>query len=290
MKTNMPIVQLITRGVFVTAALSLLAIGCSGGSGGGGGTGQVQVQVMDAPFTTTCFAEALVTVDRIEIQPTGSQGNGGWTTVTTTAQTFDLLDLTAGVSQTAAFATVPAGRYHQIRLNIVDATLVWADGATRSFTIPSGEVKIIPKPQIVIVPGQTTNLMLDFDVARSFVVTGTPTTDCDALKQAGKIMFTPLIRAINRDASGVVSGVITDGATGGGFPGVTISANDGTNPPVTTLSATGAGPSGTPAGEYALLLDPGTYSLSFEAPGRTTVSQTATVEAGRVVNLDVTIP
>lgn len=279
----------------VLVSIAWLAAGCGGGGSSGavqGQTGFIDVRMTDAPFPVSCFAEATVVVDRIEIQSSGSQDDGGWTVVTATSQVYNLLDLAGGVSQNAAFAQVPAGRYHQVRLFVSSAILTWADGSgfQREFKIPSDVVKINPKPHIVIVPGMTTGLMLDFDLSRSFVQQGPPAATCEELKQANSISFKPVVRATNVEASGVVAGTVTDGANGGvPFAGVTVSADDGVNPVVSTISADGT--TGPDPGSYALLLDPGTYTITFEAPGRTPVAFPGIgVATGSVTTLDASIP
>src|SRR5207247_1901840 len=62
-----------------------------------------------------------------------------------------------------------------------------------------------------IAAGQTTPLVLDFDLANSFHVTGLggdPT--CDELKLGSTILFDPVVHALNADETGVVSGTVTD--------------------------------------------------------------------------------
>lgn len=271
-------------------AALVLAAGC-GGSGGASsstGTGTLAVRVTDAPFPADCFDAALVAIDRIEIQ-----GPGGWKVIADTPQMIDLLDLTGGISTPAGIAQLPTGRYHQIRLVMASSdagVLTWAsDGSTTSFWVPSGEVKINPKPHILIKKGETTTLFLDFDLASSFVQNpangGPPASDCAALQaDANRIQFKPVVRAVN--AQTVVSGLVTDAVTGDGFTGVTVRATDGTT---TTSTLTAGGTTAEPEGAYVLLLGPGTWTLTFEAAGRTTETRTVTLDDGERETLDVTI-
>jgi hypothetical protein len=295
---------------FVMAA-GIVALGAFGGGCGGGGgssSGTLVVGVSDAPFPVACFAEATVTISGIELQAAGAMGNQGFIAVLPSPTAVNLLDVphatsTTPVGQVILSAQVPPGRYHMIRLRMTSpdaGVLTFHDGETRSFTVPSGEVKIVAKPDIVIVGGQTTTLNLDFDLPNSFHI-NTPYTDCadletQLLADPSKVVnFRPVCRATNKDVHGIVEGVVKKG-DGSGFPGVTVTATDQADGTNTLSTLTGDVATGAPEdGFYALFLEPGTYDLTYEFhdPSGTVLTSTVTgvtVETGKVTNLpDVTL-
>ncbi len=89
-----------------------------------------------------------------------------------------------------------AGHYTQIRLVISEADVV-VDGATYSLAVPSGTFKFVSGFEIVSdVP---TELIVDFDAARSIHITG-----------KGEYKITPTLRLINKVQCGSISGQVTN--------------------------------------------------------------------------------
>jgi hypothetical protein len=245
-----------------------------------------------------------VEIDRAEVQ-----GEGGFVEIPLVGAvngvvTLDLLQLRSGVEESLAIGTLPVGTYHQIRLHIVSATLQFTDASPEQpFVIPSGMqsgLKINVQPHFVISDGQTTPIVLDFDVANSFHVTasgGDPT--CDDLKSGeGTVHFNPVVRAMVVDATGVIAGFVRNDVPEpvadvevSAFPAGTVVDADSV-PVATTFSA----PSGlveAEEGSYALRLDPGDYDLYVRAQGveaRTLAASAVNVVAGATTNVDLTIP
>lgn len=286
--------------------LGLCALAACGG--GGADTGTVYVAATDGPFPATdgCLDSALIEVDRVEVQGTSGFVEIPLTDATNGVVTLDLLDLRSGLEQSLAIGELPTGTYHQIRLHIVSATMQFTDGSPdQEFKIPSGMqsgLKINVQPNFVIASGQTTPLVLDFDLANSFHVTGTgndPT--CDELKQGeNTVLFNPVVHALNADETGVVSGNVTDSAAAAvgdvevtAFPAGTVV--DGTTvPSATTFSAPAPSSASSPAeGSYALRLDPGSYDLYVRAQGatdRTLAAGGVSVTANAITTQDLQIP
>ena len=290
------------RTLFVGLTAAWMAVGCGGG--GGGGTGTLALRATDGPFPATdgCLSAAEIDVDRVEVQ-----GDSGFVEIPLTAPvggvvTLDLLQLRSGLDAALALGSLPTGTYHQIRLHIVDTRLVFTDGSpTQSFKVPSGMqsgLKINVNPNFVIANGQTTPLLLDFDLSNSFHVTGTGgDPDCADLKTGeNTVLFDPVVHAVNTDQTGVVQGVVSD-ATPAPVGDVEVTAFvPGADPavdlPVATTFTAPAG--GTAAeGSYAMHLDPGTYDLYVRVQGatdRTLGASGVVVATGAVVTEDLTIP
>lgn len=181
------------------------------------GKGTVSFLVTDAPFPTDLVAEANVTIDKIEIRKADeSEGEDseGSTFVIVSEETmeFNLLDLRNGVTAELTNVELDAGTYDQIRLHVVDASVVLSDEASTTFDlkIPSGSssgLKIKIKDGLIVQDGGFSTVLLDFDVSQSFVVQGNPLT------KAGikGFIFKPVIRAVVEEATGSIEGHITVG-------------------------------------------------------------------------------
>jgi hypothetical protein len=294
--------------VVLGALLGLPA--CGGGDGGAadGGSGQLVLSVTDAPFPLIdgCLAAALVEIDAVSARQEG----GGWVDVPLGEAAggsveIDVLDLRAGVADQLALGDVPTGAYSEVRLHVAAARLEFTDGSpARSFTVPSGMasgLKLKVDPPVLLVAGQTANLMLDIDVSESFHTAGLggePT--CDDLKDGhGKVIFAPVVRVVNTDTSGLVLGIVRDDAeVPQGDVEVTAfeagtSPGPGAEPVVTTFSAP-PGVAGVAEGAYALWLEPGTYDLYVRAQGadiRTLAASSILVGPGAIVaGTDLTLP
>jgi hypothetical protein len=136
------------------------------------GEGTLVLKITDAPDYN--ITEAWVTMSEVRVHYAGvsdSDDNdtfGEWITVVNESQIFDLVAL-QDVTELFSTADVSAGWYTQIRL-LVESALVTIDGVQYNLTIPSKNVKLI-KP-FKIEDGQTTTLILDFDVQKSVHKTG----------------------------------------------------------------------------------------------------------------------
>src|SRR4030095_5974329 len=97
--------------------LLLLAAG-SLACGGGSETGKLSLSLTDA--ASDQYKAVYVTISEIQVHRSGGDPDGGWQTVATPNQTFDLLQLVNGVRETLGIATLDAGKYTQMRLIIGD--------------------------------------------------------------------------------------------------------------------------------------------------------------------------
>ncbi len=75
--------------------------------------------------------------------------------------------------------------------------------------MPSGAetgIKIFIKPELVVEGGLTSELLIDFDLSRSFIVQGNPNTPA-GIKGFN---FKPVIQAMNLSTTGRIVGMVTD--------------------------------------------------------------------------------
>ncbi|MBT8185967.1 MAG: DUF4382 domain-containing protein [Eudoraea sp.] len=182
-------------------------------------TGKLIVQLTDAPFPTDDVAEANVTVFKVEVRYKGEQSEAettevegelsedkGFIIVSEEEKDVNLLELTNGVTETLVNTEVPAGGYDLIRVYVKGVNVVLKDGTEYDLKVPSGDasgIKIFIKPELLVSGGLTSDLLLDFDVSRSFVPKGSP----------GAITgfnFKPVIKASNMTIAGTLAGLVSE--------------------------------------------------------------------------------
>ncbi|MDZ7263352.1 MAG: DUF4382 domain-containing protein [candidate division KSB1 bacterium] len=127
-----------------------------------------------------------------------------WVTIQLQADsTVNLLNYTNGRSILLAHGEVPAGHYTQVRLKIKAAEIV-VDGQTFPLAVPSGAQSGLKFGlHFTVNPGASYELVIDFDVNRSIVVTG-PKNDPKSYK------LKPCLRVVSRAITGSISGTVTN--------------------------------------------------------------------------------
>ncbi len=261
--------------LFLVVVLSILCIGCTDGNDSNSEVGRLKVQLTDAPFPHDLVAEANVTVYKIDARYKGSSymedesidyddmtleesKDEGFTILMENEIQVNLLDLTNGVTKTLVDVDVPAGSYDLMRVYVKGINVVLKDGNTYDLKVPSGEqsgIKIFLKPELIVNGGLTSDLLLDFDVSKSFVAKG-------GINNINGFNFKPVIKASNLSTAGTLAGVITekiaDDNIGVDGAQVAIFIADTLN--TTTFSDID--------GAYMIMgLDAGTYSVTVEKEG-----------------------
>jgi Domain of unknown function (DUF4382) len=253
------------------APLSLLAIllvfaafGCSKSSTSPG-FGTVKLRLTDAPGD---FQEVNLAVAEVSAHFEGAGGEsdstGGWQVLRAEPLNVDLLTLRNGVFTTLAVTQVPAGHYTQIRLKLASGSNVVVDGVTHPLTVPSGMQSGYKLVGGFDVPaGGLLDLTLDFDAARSVVLTG-----------SGTYILKPTVRVIQTAASGSITGHVSpDSVSTSVFA---IQAADTIGSTVTSAGAFTVG--ALPAGTYSLAFHPATAY-------RDTTLNNVAVSAGATTNV-----
>jgi len=121
---------------------------------------------------------------------------------------LNLLELTNGITAKLAELEVPAGSYDLVRIYVRGVNVVLKDGTTYDLKVPSGEqtgIKVFIKPELVVAGGLTTDLLLDFDVSRSFVAKGS----LNSPQGINGFNYKPVIKATNNSIAGTLSGRVT---------------------------------------------------------------------------------
>lgn len=156
------------------------------------GTSRMNVRMTDAPGA---YDSILLNVKEIEVIT-----SVGKNTITVNAGPFDILAFRMGKDTLIASQDVPSGRLQEIRLVLHDeGNRVVINGMSHDLNTPSGQssgVKI--KVQEELVANVAYTLLLDFDAAKSIVLTGN-----------GKYILKPVIRAVPTGVSGAITGKVS---------------------------------------------------------------------------------
>lgn len=264
----------------------VLLVGCSDSDDTTAATGRLMVQLTDAPFPHHLVAEANVTIFKIDARNTSMEADTAMEgELSDTEATFtvlmeqeievNLLDLTNGITETLVDTEVPVGTYDLVRVYVRGINVVLTDGTTYNLTVPSGEqtgIKIFIKPGLTVAGNLSADLLLDFDVSKSFVPKG---GGQDWTGITG-FNFKPVIKACNLSTAGSVAGKVTtlqeEVAVGLEGAQVSIFAADTLNT-TTFTDATGA---------YKVMgLTAGNYAVTVELEGYTsqTVEEVAIIAA-----------
>tara|TARA_E500000318_G_scaffold110416_1_gene125791 strand:+ start:889 stop:1836 length:948 start_codon:yes stop_codon:yes gene_type:complete len=212
-------------------AMALIIMSCSDGEGSGSaeGTGTLSVQLTDAPFPYELVAEANVTIYKVEARQVDndddsdddmnddssddtddSSDDDNYPFITLMEDEIDvnLLELTNGLTQQLAEIDVPAGSYDLIRVYVKGVNVVLTDGTVYDLKVPSGDasgIKVFVDPAISVTSGLSSDLLLDFDVSKSFVAKGNLNTPAGL----NGFNFKPVIKASNLSTAGTLSGNIS---------------------------------------------------------------------------------
>ena len=190
----------------VVTVLAALSLGACGDGVGVDNQATVRVLLTDAPVDY--IGAAMVDIGLMELIPDGD-GTPETLSDNGTKELVNLLELQNGVTMILADVTIPAGTYTQLRLIVEAAHVVLKaphvfnnnnDSPEMGLKVPSGAQTGIKlnlgvadggggTGPLVIAPGETVVLVLDFDVSQSFVIQGDPETPAGI----NGVLFTPTI-------------------------------------------------------------------------------------------------
>jgi len=171
--------------------------------------GHLVIRLTDAPFPIDMIDAAMVTITKVEVRKESEGEEDGYPYITVMEDTveFNLLDLRNGVTAELAEIEVEAGNYDLIRLYVDEASLAVKEGETYDLKVPSGSqtgIKVFVEPALHVSGGLTTDVLLDINVEKSFILKGN-TKSPAGIKGFN---FKPVIRAVNSTTSGTIEGVV----------------------------------------------------------------------------------
>lgn len=215
------------------------------------GYGRLSVKITDSPFDISTVESATVTISKIEMrQKDASEGNP-FLVLTTNPVTVNIFELRNGITEELVNLEVPKGDYDLVRI-YVDGGSLKLKNIDDPFNLkfPSGEqtgIKVFIDPVIHVEGGISAELILDFDLAKSFVMRGH--------NARNGFIFKPVIKAVNNSTQGRVEGMITDNSVQkSGLGDVTLTLIDQGKDTLMALSDS--------TGHYLIIGVPaGTYSM-----------------------------
>lgn len=192
-----------------TTVLMILFMSACDKTTSSGDTGRMVIKVTDDPFDISGVESATVTITKVEIRKTGDcipDGNP-FLLLSDDTVTLNLIDLRNGVTSTLLDLEIPEGKYDLIRLYVDEAGLKLKDvDDPYSVKVPGGNhtgIKVFIDPAITVAGGLSSEVLLDFDLAKSFVLRGNMTNN-------NGFIFKPCIRAANLTTTGRIAGMVTD--------------------------------------------------------------------------------
>ena len=196
--------------LFIFVLIGLFLVSGCGDSTGNSGNGTLSLKITDAPFPVDWLDSALVTINKIEIRQKGEADSGKPYIVLSEEEfNINLLDLRNGITEDILEIDIPAGSYDLVRLYVKSARVKFKDGNESTLTVPSGAqtgIKVFISPDIQVTGGLTSELLLDFDLGKSFHFTGNPQTP----EEVKGVKFKPVVRAVNVSVAGRISGNVSD--------------------------------------------------------------------------------
>lgn len=195
--------------LLIVAALILVISGCKKNNDG---FGTLKLSITDDPFPVEYIDSAKVTISKVEIRNTDENDGYPFIAVFEGEKELNLLELRNGVMAELVEIEVPVGTYDLVRLYVDNASISVKDFSTFELKVPSGAqtgIKIFIDPGLRIEGGLTTELLLDFNLDKSFVLRGNTATPAGI----NGIIFKPVIRAVNNSYAGTVKGFVRDTAS-----------------------------------------------------------------------------
>ena len=243
--------------------------------------GNLVIKLTDAPFPFDMIEAATVNITKVEIRKVSEGEEDGYPFITVLgeSQGFNLLDLRNGITADLVDTVIEAGNYDLIRVYVDQAGIVVTGEEPYNLKVPSGPqtgIKIFVEPSLRVVGGLTTEVLLDFNVEKSFILKG----NMDSPAGIKGFNFKPVIRAVNNTTAGTVDGMVMNSDTALEFAYVLMEQVVEQD----TFEITSA--SADQAGYYAMPgIQAGLYTLSATLDGFDTV----TFEGVEVVEGNLTV-
>lgn len=205
-------------GIFTTLAIVFFA-GCNDmdndqqKQANGDQLGHLLIKLTDAPFPFDMIESATVNIFKVEIRKVGDGEEDGYPYIELPlpddSNGFNLLELRNGVTADLVEMGIEPGNYDLIRLYVDEAALKVKEGDEYMVKVPSGQqtgIKIFMEPALKVVSELTTEVVLDFNLEKSFVLKGNANTPA-GIKGFN---FKPVVKAVNKTIEGTLAGEVFD--------------------------------------------------------------------------------
>ncbi len=145
--------------------------------------GILEIRVTDPPpadVKSAIIHLANIEVHRVSDNTTDNES--GWVSVIGAPPSFDLMDV-IGVEQFLGSVNITAGKFTQIRMDVIEVVGQTTDNVSYTAEVPSGKLRIVGPFEVG--RGLTTVLTLDFDGEKSLILTG-----------KDKALFKPVVKLL----------------------------------------------------------------------------------------------
>lgn len=163
---------------------------------------RLTVYLTDAP---AAYDAVNIEIIRMEIKATSDEGENGWQELPlANPGIYNLLDFTNGMDTLLSTVELPAGKVSQLRLILGNNNSIVVDGTTMALPLetPSAQTSGLKfNIHADLVEGVEYKLWIDFDAARSIVITGN-----------NSYKLKPLIRTFTEATSGAIKGNVQPSA------------------------------------------------------------------------------
>ena len=200
----------------------LLGLAACGGGGSNGGSASAHMSSLGVSLTDSAgcdFDAVWVTIAKVRVHRSASakSDDPGWIDITPPGAPLliNLLTLQNGLTQSLGVAPLPDGRYNQVRLHLVPNTLLNSNNdyvvignAKYPLNIPEGfknGIVLHPNAPIVIDPGVTEDLVLDFDACQSVA---------KSKSVVNTYVLRPRVLMVRKIDAGSITGAVDPSATG----------------------------------------------------------------------------
>ncbi len=187
----------IVKSLALSVILVLTIVACTrnDNASSSGNKARLQVALTDDPGD---YEAVFIDVEDIKINYSDDPNNGWESLANVKRGEYDLLKLVNDDDTILADAEVGPGKISQVRLVLGDDNFVQIDGQRIKLETPSAQQSGL-KLNIhqTVEPGLLYKLLMDFDVAKSIVKTG-----------SGKYMLKPVIRTVLEAAGGTIKGSV----------------------------------------------------------------------------------
>jgi hypothetical protein len=174
------------------------------------GPGKLSLKITDDPFNMSYVESATVTITKVEIRKAGGNNGNPFIVLSEDSITLDLSKLRNGITAELFNLVIPQGNYDQIRLYVDRASLkIKGQPVAYNVKVPGGSqtgIKIFISPSLEVGGGLSAELLLDFDLSKSFVMRG----NMDHSAGVNGFLFKPCIRATNNSTAGRIEGLVND--------------------------------------------------------------------------------
>lgn len=162
---------------------------------------RLSIYLTDAPGA---YDAVNIDVVSVEIKSSSDQGDDGWQQLPVNAGIYNLLEFANGMDTLLSTVELPAGKVSQLRLILGDNNTIVVSGSTLPLPLytPSAQTSGLKfNIHADLVEGVEYKLWIDFDCARSVVVTGNI-----------EYKLKPVIRTFTEATSGAIQGNVQPAA------------------------------------------------------------------------------